>query len=80
MSKSAHTTKASFVYENTSKSTVGEGLLPGWGWQWQWAVWNQDWRRGCLGLEGGGGGVWYVTAADLHYLGSVKGQVGGRRR
>lgn len=75
MSKSAHTTKASFVYENTSKSTVGEGLLPGWG--WEWAVWNQNWRRGSLGLAGGE--VWYVTAVDLWSLGSVKGQVGGRR-
>lgn len=55
MSKSAHTTKASFVYENTSKSTVGEGLL--------WAgvavgvgVWNQEGDRSSLGLEGLGVG------------------------
>lgn len=78
MSKSARTTKASFVYENTSTSTVGEGLLRAGG----------GGGSGCLepggeqkqfGVGRAGGGVWCLTAEGLLSFGSAKGRVGGGR-
>lgn len=57
MSKSARTTKASFVYENTSKSTVGEGLLPGRGWPWEWVSGTRRGTEAVWGWKGWGWGL-----------------------
>lgn len=74
MSKSACTTKASFVYENTQANQSGER-----GCSRQRAVWNQGCRRSSLGLEGAWGGVWYLTAEGLQCLVMLMDRLEGAR-